>query len=222
MSVNDTCWIGTAGVAVGAGLPAIVGLAATTTDAVGLDAGEAVAEEDPLPPEHAASTAPANVKATKEGSRLMLVLLTVGFRRVLSLVLMAAALFTVRPAEANAAVACAGADPALVSARVQGTSSDGRVNRYSLAIRVANLGRAKQPSNVLQSVEIYQNDIKLDTKGLPPLRPGQNYSFTYIFQRSIDAGDGTSTLALKLVMRQPSPPGKQDCRAANDTYSVTF
>ncbi|HEX5274899.1 MAG TPA: hypothetical protein VFW34_06460 [Candidatus Rubrimentiphilum sp.] len=117
---------------------------------------------------------------------------------------------------------CRGADPAIVSARVHGTTSDGRINRYALAIRVANLGSAKQPSNVLQSVEIYQNGIKLDAKGLPPLRPGQSYSFTYIFQRSTDAGEGTSTLALKLVMRQPSPPGKQDCNAGNDTYSITF
>ncbi len=121
-----------------------------------------------------------------------------------------------------ASAGCAGADPAIASARVQSTNSDGRVNRYSLAIRVVNLGRAKQPSNVLQSVEIYQNDIKLDTKGLPPLRPGQAYSFIYVFQRSIDAGVGTSTLALKLVMRQPSPPGKQDCNAGNDSYTVTF
>ncbi len=151
----------------------------------------------------------------------MNMLLTVGFRRVLSLLLLAAAFTLARPA-AGAAVPCAGADPAIVSARVQGTNSDGRVNRYSLAIRVANLGRLKQPSNVLQSVEIYQNDIKLDTKGLPPLRPGQAYSFTYVFQRSVDAGEGTSTLALKLVMRRPTPPGKQDCNAANDSYTITF
>jgi hypothetical protein len=133
------------------------------------------------------------------------------------------ALFVLIPASTSfAAAACLGADPAIVSARVQGTNTDGRVNRYSLVIRVMNLGRAKQPSNVLQSVEIYQNDIKLDTKGLPPLRPGQVYSFTYVFQRSVDAGEGTSTLALKLVMRQPSPPGAQDCNAGNDSYTVMF
>lgn len=152
----------------------------------------------------------------------MNMLLTVGFRRVLSLLLLAVAFVLALPAGGTAATPCAGADPAIVAARVQGTNSDGRVNRYSLAIRVANLGRAKQPSNVLQSVEIYQNDIKLDTKGLPPLRPGQAYTFTYVFQRSTDAGEGTSTLALKLVMRQPSPPGKQDCNAGNDAYTVTF
>ncbi len=152
----------------------------------------------------------------------MNMLLTVGFRRVLSLLLLVVAFALVRPAPGAAATPCAGADPAIVSARVQSPNSDGRVNRYTLAIRVVNLGRANQPSNVLQSVEIYQNDIKRDTKGLPPLRPGQAYTFTYVFQRSVDAGQGTSTLALKLVMRQPSPPGKQDCNADNDSYSVTF
>jgi len=121
---------------------------------------------------------------------------------------------------ANAA--CIGADPAIVSAHVKGITTDGHVNRYTLNIRVINFGNLKQPSNVLQSVEIYQNGIKLDTKGVPPLGPHQAYSFPYVFQRSINAGDGTSTLALKLVMRQPSPPGKQDCNAANDRYSVTF
>jgi hypothetical protein len=184
--------------------------------------GGCVLRIDPLPPEHAASIAPANVKATKEGSRFMLVLLRVGFRWVLSAFLLPAAFSVAGPAAAAASVPCAGADPAIVSAGVQGTSSDGRINRYSIAIRVVNLGRATQPSNVLQSVEIYQNGIKLDTKGLPPLRPGQAYSFPYVFQRSIDAGEGTSTLALKLVMRQPSPPGKQDCNASNDAYTVTF
>jgi hypothetical protein len=121
---------------------------------------------------------------------------------------------------ANAA--CVGADPAIVSAHVKSITADGQVNRYTLNVRVINFGSLKQPSNVLQSVEIYQNGIKLDTKGLPPLRPHQAYSFPYVFQRSIDAGDGTSTLVLKLVMRQPSPPGKQDCNASNDRYSVTF
>ena len=121
---------------------------------------------------------------------------------------------------ANAA--CKGTDPAIVSAAVKGITSDGRINRYALSIRVVNFGSMKQPSNLLQSVEIYQNGIKLDTKGLPPLKPGQAYAFPYVFQRSVDAGDGTSTLMLKLVMRQPSPPGNMDCNAANDTYTVTF
>jgi hypothetical protein len=118
--------------------------------------------------------------------------------------------------------ACSGADPAILSAGVHSTNSDGRVNRYSIAIRVVNLGRSKQPSNLLQSVDVYENGIKLDTKGLPPLRPGQAYTFTYVYQRSTDAGTGTTELHLNLTVHQPSPPGKQDCNAGNDAYTVTF
>lgn len=135
---------------------------------------------------------------------------------------MASAVFFVAHAPGLAKPTCAGADPAIVSASVQSTNSDGRVSRYSLAVRVVNLGRAKQPSNLLQSIDVYENGIKLDTKGLPPLRPGQGYTFRYVYQRSTDAGAGTTELHLQLSVRQPSPPGKQDCNAANDAFTVTF
>jgi hypothetical protein len=121
-----------------------------------------------------------------------------------------------------ARAACAGADPAIVSAAVKGMTSDGRVNKYAVSIRVVNLGRMNQPSNLLQSVEIWQNDIKLDMKGLPPLKAGQSYTFSYVYQRSTDAGQGTSDLALRLTMRQPSPPGNMDCNPNNDRATVTF
>ncbi len=152
----------------------------------------------------------------------MIAMLTVARRRVLSLFLVPAILGLVAASGGMAKAGCQGADPAIVSAAVKGITSDGRVNRYALRIRVVNVGNTRQPSNLLQSVEIYENDIKLDTKGLPPLKPRQAYSFTYVYQRSVDAGDGTSTLTLKLVIRQPSPPGNQDCNAANDKYTVTF
>lgn len=199
-----------------------MGLAATTTDAVGLGAGDAVADEEPFPPEHATSTELAKAKVRKAGRRVMLGLLTAGFRRVLSVLLVGACLILSRPAVVAAAVSCAGADPAIVSATVQSTNTGGGINRYSLAIRVANLGSAKQPSNLLQSVDIYENGIKLDTKGLPPLRPRQSYSFVYVYQRSADAGAGTTVLHLNLTVHRPSPTGQQDCNARNDAYTVTF
>ena len=133
-----------------------------------------------------------------------------------------ATLALVALAQTPAFAACAGADPAIVSASARNMTSDGQVNRYAVNVRVTNLGRRNQPSNLLQSVEIWQNDIKLDVKGLPPLRAGQSTSFTYIYQRSSDAGAGTSDLTLKLTMRKPSPPGKMDCNPNNDTATVTF
>jgi hypothetical protein len=136
------------------------------------------------------------------------------------MVLATLALFAL--AQTPAFAACTGADPAIVSASAKSMMSNGQVNKYAVNIRVVNLGRKNQPSNLLQSVEIWQNDVKLDMKGLPPLKAGQSYSFTYVYQRSTDAGAGTSDLTLKLTMRQPSPAGNMDCNPNNDTTSVTF
>lgn len=131
-----------------------------------------------------------------------------------------ATLALVALAQTSAPAACAGADPAIVSASARSMTSDGQVNRYAVNVRVANLGRKNEPSNFLESVEIWQNDIKLDMKGLPPLRAGQSTSFTYIYQRSADAGAGTSDLALHLTMRPHS--GNMDCNPNNDSATVTF
>jgi subtilase family serine protease len=124
---------------------------------------------------------------------------------------------------ANAAAAtCAGADPALVSVKVQNVAGNGSVDHYTLVGRVTNLGAAKQASNVLQFVDIYQYEARLEDRGVPPLAPGQSYTFSYDWQRASDAGNGTTTLRFKLRMTSPSPPGNQDCNLGNDTYSVTF
>ena len=123
-------------------------------------------------------------------------------------------------AQASAPAACTGADPAILSATAKSMSSDGQVNRYAVNVRVANLGHMNEPSNFLESVEIWQDGVKLDMRGLPPLRAGQSTSFTYIYQRSADAGAGTSDLTLHLTMRPHS--GNMDCNPNNDTTSVTF
>jgi len=124
---------------------------------------------------------------------------------------------------ANAAAAsCAGADPAIVSAKVQSVVSNGGVNHYTLVGKVTNLGSAKQASNVLQFVDIYQNGTRLEDRGVPPLAPGQSYTFSYDWQRASDAGNGTTTMNFSLRMTSPSPPGNEDCNPANNTSSVTF
>jgi subtilase family serine protease len=122
----------------------------------------------------------------------------------------------------GAAASCAGADPAIVSAKVQNVTSNGSVNHYTLVGRVTNLGTAKQASNVLQFVDIYQNGTRLEDRGVPPLAPGQSYTFSYDWQRASDAGTGTTTMYFRLRMTSPSPPGNQDCNPGNDTKSVTF
>lgn len=122
---------------------------------------------------------------------------------------------------AQNAPACSGADPAILSVRVAGSSQQAGNTIYHLSGVVQNVGKAKQASNVLQFVDI---DIggtgKVDSRGIPPLAPGQKYTFGYDFKRSSDAGDGSSHLHFKLDFRQPSPPGSQDCNAGNDEFTL--
>jgi subtilase family serine protease len=118
-----------------------------------------------------------------------------------------------------AATSCNGADPAIVAALVKGVTQNGGTNIYHLGGTVSNLGNRRQTSNVLQFVDVYLNGAKVDARGIPPLRPGQSYAFGYNFQRSADAGDGTSRLRFQLDMRQPAGTG-QDCNTGNDSFSL--
>jgi hypothetical protein len=118
-----------------------------------------------------------------------------------------------------ASAACAGADPAIASATVKGVAPDGNMNRYTIDITVTNSGGATQPTNTLQFVDIYQGTVKLDAKGVPPLKPGQSYTVSYDSLRSHDAGQGTTTLRFALDVQQPAD---QNCSTANDASSVTF
>jgi hypothetical protein len=74
----------------------------------------------------------------------------------------------------GAATQCSGADPAIVSAGVKSVTPQGGVNRYHLGATVTNIGSAKQPSNTVQSVDIYQNGVKVDAHGVLPLRPNES------------------------------------------------
>jgi subtilase family serine protease len=121
-----------------------------------------------------------------------------------------------------AAAGCAGADPAITSVRVQNVSGNGSLNHYTLVGKVTNLGNQRQASNVLQFVDIYQNGTRLEDRGVPPLAPGQSYTFSYVWQRASDAGTNTTAFDFRLRMTSPSPPGNQDCSAGNDTFRLTF
>lgn len=118
---------------------------------------------------------------------------------------------------AGAAVAatCAGANPAIGSVAVKSVSSDGKLNTYHIVGTVTNMGSAGQPSNTLQFVDIWQYQVKLDDKSIPPLAPGQSASFSYNWQRSTDAASGTTTLNFRIRMEQGS-----DCNPGNGTYSL--
>jgi hypothetical protein len=123
-----------------------------------------------------------------------------------------------------ASAACVGADPAIASVSVKGVTQGGPggVNRYNIAGTVVNMGSEGQASNVLQFVNIYENGDKLDSRGVPPLKAGQSYTFSYAVLRSADAGKGTGILSFRLDVRQPSPPGREDCNPSNDSFTLRF
>lgn len=124
---------------------------------------------------------------------------------------------------APAWAACSGADPAITAVAVKNVAQASGTNHYTLAVTVTNNGDQAQASNVLQFVDIYQvPGEKLDAKGVPPLRPGQSYTFDYITMRSSEAATGTTTMRFALDVRQPSPAGAADCSSANDAYTLKF
>ena len=122
-----------------------------------------------------------------------------------------------------ASAACSGADPALTSVAVKSVGHANGINRYTLVGTVVNAGSEAQESNVLQFVDIYQTPgEKLDAKGIPPLKAGESYAFSYVLARSTEAADGTTTLRFQLDMRQPATSSTANCNTGNDTFTVTF
>jgi subtilase family serine protease len=117
---------------------------------------------------------------------------------------------------------CAGANPAIVSVGVQNVVPTGGLNTYRITGTVTNLGDESQANNVLQFVDMYMVKERLDAKGIPPLAPGQSYTFAFDYQRSRDAGTGSTNLRFQIDMRQPSPAGSEDCNPSNGTYTLTL
>jgi hypothetical protein len=117
----------------------------------------------------------------------------------------------------TAAATCAGADPAITSAAVQTVTSNGLLNQYHIVGTVTNLGSQAQPSNTLQFADIYVDRVRHDDRGIPPLAPGQSYTFGYTWLRAVGAGNDTTTVHFRIRMVQGN-----DCDPANGSNSVTF
>lgn len=115
------------------------------------------------------------------------------------------------------AATCAGANPAITSGVVKNVTSNGQTSTYHLVGTVTNLGGSAQPKDTLQFVDVYVDKQKHDSRGIPPLAPGQSYSFGFDWQRAADAGKGTTTVNFRMDMHQGS-----DCNPSNGTYNVTF
>lgn len=92
----------------------------------------------------------------------------------------------------TAAPACLGADPALISTAVKNVTNNGGLNHYHLSGTVTNVGSLKQASNTLQFVDVFLGrSQKVNSIGIPPLKPGQSYTFGWTYDRSAEAGEGT-------------------------------
>jgi hypothetical protein len=126
-----------------------------------------------------------------------------------------ATLLLLAPAAVASAATCPGTDPQITSVAVVTSVRSGALVHYHLSGKVVNLGAASQASNVLQSVDIFDADDKLDTKSIPPLAAGQSFTFTYVFTRSGDAGAGTTTLGFQL---DPI----SGCSTGSDRFPLTF
>ena len=120
------------------------------------------------------------------------------------------------------AMMCMSPDPAVVSVVVAGMQSNGNVNRYTLRAKVVNLGSVSQAAQTLQFVDIYKGSTKLDSRGVPPLRASQAFTFTYVSTRSAQAGSKTTALSFRMDVRRPSLSGKQDCNTGNGITMVRF
>jgi hypothetical protein len=117
---------------------------------------------------------------------------------------------------------CNGVDLAVGSVAVKNVTVSGSLNRYEITGTVTNVGSLSQGADALQSVDIYQENQKLDSKSIPPLKAGQSYLFSYVSTRSTDAGSGTSHLRFQLNVKHPSPADSQICNMVNDSFTLTF
>ena len=120
---------------------------------------------------------------------------------------------------ASALPPCSGAAPAITSAALKSAATDGALKHYVVAITVMNQGNARQPGNLLQSVDVFQDGVKVGKIGLQPLKPSQTQTVTYGFDRALDAGDGTTHL--KLMLDFNGMTGSMvNCRSSGGAYRL--
>jgi hypothetical protein len=112
------------------------------------------------------------------------------------------------------------ADPAIVSAHASTVGDNGRLTTYDVAVTLQNLGLGGEASSLLQSVQVFQDETKVDQIGAPPLRPGGRATVHYRFQRASEARAGSTHLRFRLVERDPHGVPITDCSAANDTMGL--
>lgn len=112
------------------------------------------------------------------------------------------------------------ANPSILSAKVQSMNTNGGLQHITIGITVENLGELKQPGNLLQSIDVLQDGDKVGKIGLQPLAPKQSQKLSYAFDRSVDAGAGTTNLTFRLDFNGRSG-SDVSCHAGRETLKFT-
>ncbi|MDQ6767216.1 MAG: hypothetical protein M3Z41_05360 [Candidatus Eremiobacteraeota bacterium] len=112
------------------------------------------------------------------------------------------------------------ANPSILTAGVQSVTTNAGLNHYTLAISVRNQGNVRQPSNLLQSVDVLKDRLRVDRIGLQPLRPKQSQKVFYSFDRSDEAGAGTTEFTFTLDFNGRSG-SNIDCHGGNETLTIS-
>jgi len=107
-----------------------------------------------------------------------------------------------------------------VSTAVQSATTDSNgLTHYTVGITVQNLGTMRQRSDLLQSIDVDQDDQRVDVIGLLPLRPRQTQHVTYSFVRSAESGAGTTSLLFTLDFHGKSG-SDVDCHAGTESTAL--
>lgn len=112
------------------------------------------------------------------------------------------------------------ANPSIMSARVQSVTANGTLQQYTIAVVVKNIGDVRQPGNLLQSLDVLQDDQRVGKVGLQPLAPNQSQKVTYEFDRSLDAGTGTTNLLFRLDFNGRSG-SDTTCHGGKEAFSLS-
>lgn len=112
------------------------------------------------------------------------------------------------------------ANPSIQSASIQSVTTNGPLKHYTIAITVQNQGNVRQPSNLLQSLDVFQDGQKVGRIGLQPLGPKRSQKVTYSFDRAADANVGTTDLTFTIDTNGRSG-NNVDCHAGDESFMIS-
>jgi len=114
---------------------------------------------------------------------------------------------------------CDGAGPSIATVTLRGVTRTAYLNRYEISATVTNRGDQAQAGNTLQFLDVLYYGGRIDARGIPPLAPGQSYTITYVWPRSVDAGRWTSPMDFRI--RSISPAVAQNCTSGHGSAGIT-